>query len=150
MYKVSAVWIVSEFKELLLARRSVQKSRDPAMWGPSVTGTVNDGETYEQSAVREVGEELGLEITLEQLEYLFDKDFMHPDGDLRKFKIFLVRLPKNVINQVKLQLEEVDKVQWAKREEIENYLKNPANPTFKLVSSATELWPEVLKLTFDK
>ncbi|MDR1033090.1 MAG: NUDIX domain-containing protein [Candidatus Nomurabacteria bacterium] len=63
IYRVSAVWVVvprgGRYK-VLIAQRKLTKKHDPGKWGPSVAGTVDEGETYESNAVKELGEEVGL------------------------------------------------------------------------------------------
>lgn len=49
--------------ELLLQKRSQQKKVQPGRWDTSVGGHVDPGESYEQAALRELGEELGIELT---------------------------------------------------------------------------------------
>lgn len=60
IYRVSALWITNSKGEILLARRALTKKKDPGLWGPAVAGTVDEGETYESSIIKEAEEELGL------------------------------------------------------------------------------------------
>jgi isopentenyldiphosphate isomerase len=54
--------------EILLQRRSMRKDSHPGWWDISMGGHVDPGETYEQAATREVGEELGLiNVTFEEV-----------------------------------------------------------------------------------
>ncbi len=55
---------------LLLQKRSLAKDTQPGKWDTSVGGHVGFGQSYEEAALREAHEELGLEI--ERLEYLYD------------------------------------------------------------------------------
>ena len=48
--------------EIFLQKRSMQKDRQPGLWDSSASGHVDSGETYDACAVRELREELGLEI----------------------------------------------------------------------------------------
>lgn len=56
---------------ILLQRRSMNKDIQPGKWDTAVGGHVMPGETYEQAAVREMTEELGLPETT-PLKFLFD------------------------------------------------------------------------------
>jgi isopentenyldiphosphate isomerase len=56
---------------ILLQRRSMNKDIQPGKWDTAVGGHVMPGETYEQAAVREMAEELGLPETT-PLKFLFD------------------------------------------------------------------------------
>jgi 8-oxo-dGTP pyrophosphatase MutT (NUDIX family) len=63
IYRVSSVWVVvpsGKGYKVLIAQRKLTKKHDPGKWGPSAAGTVEEGETYEINAVKELGEEVGL------------------------------------------------------------------------------------------
>lgn len=60
IYRVSAVWVVNSFGQALMAKRKQTKPKDPGLWQPSVAGTVEVGETYEESAYKEAKEEVGM------------------------------------------------------------------------------------------
>lgn len=48
--------------ELFLQKRSMQKDTHPGVWDSSVSGHVDSGETYDDCAVREAEEEIGLKL----------------------------------------------------------------------------------------
>lgn len=48
--------------EILLQKRSMQKDSHPGMWESSVSGHLDQGETYEQAVLRETKEEIGITI----------------------------------------------------------------------------------------
>jgi len=56
---VTALWITNSSGEVLLARRHRSKVTHPLLWGPTVAGNVDEGETYKMNIVKEAGEELG-------------------------------------------------------------------------------------------
>mgnify|MGYP001608492395 CR=1 FL=1 len=60
IYRVSALWITNSNGEILLAQRAFTKSHNPGKWGPSVAGTVEEGEDYKDNIVKEAEEEIGL------------------------------------------------------------------------------------------
>lgn len=60
--RVAGIWIFNRNKEVLIAQRSLSKIHDPGKWGPSVAGTVEEGETYTSNIIKEVEEELGIII----------------------------------------------------------------------------------------
>lgn len=47
-------------EELFLQKRSMDKDINPGLWDTSAAGHVDFGESYDQCAVRELGEELGI------------------------------------------------------------------------------------------
>lgn len=57
--------------ELLVQRRSPNKDSHPNMWDISSAGHLTAGSNSIEGALREVSEELGLEVEEKELEYLF-------------------------------------------------------------------------------
>ena len=55
--------ILNDHDELLLLRRSPQSQRDPNKWGLS-GGRLESGEEPESGMIRELGEELGIDVEL--------------------------------------------------------------------------------------
>ncbi len=58
------LFIFNRAGELLLQKRSRWKDRHPNLWDSSAAGHVNAGEEYDQTAKRELGEELGIDAAL--------------------------------------------------------------------------------------
>jgi 8-oxo-dGTP pyrophosphatase MutT (NUDIX family) len=86
----------------------------PALWGLP-KGTPNAGETYEQTALREVNEETGLQVTIEapvgSIEYWFQRD----GGRIHKTVHFY--LMHSTGGAVELHDPEFDTVRWFPMEE---------------------------------
>jgi len=59
--------------EVFLQKRSMKKDRQPGVWDSSCSGHVDSGENYDETAIRELREELGLKIN-EPLQKLFKID----------------------------------------------------------------------------
>lgn len=60
IYRVSALWVTNGKDKVLLAKRTLSKKSSPGCWGPAVSGTVEEGETYHSNVIKEAREELGL------------------------------------------------------------------------------------------
>jgi len=58
------VFIFNRAGELFLQKRSRWKDRHALLWDSSAAGHVNAGEDYDETAVRELEEELGVTATL--------------------------------------------------------------------------------------
>ncbi len=56
---------------ILLQKRSLGKDTSPGLWDVSVGGHVTFGQSYEEAVVRETREELGIDVTEADLEYLY-------------------------------------------------------------------------------
>jgi len=68
-----AVLLYNSKGEMYLQKRARTKVRYPLYWECSVSGFVDAGEPYEDAAVRELEEELGIRKKPQQLEFLFKK-----------------------------------------------------------------------------
>ena len=55
------IWVYNSRGELLLQQRSVRKECFPGLWDSSAAGHVDRNEGYDDCAVRELAEELGLQ-----------------------------------------------------------------------------------------
>lgn len=144
MYKVAALWLVNENKELLLAKRSDTKQHDPGKWGPSVTGKQEVGELEVEAVIRETEEELGLTTVLYKPEFLFEEDFVHPDGVTRRFSIYYATANKKSVDAaLKLDSEEVAEIKWISKQGIRDLLES--EPGEVITASAFALWEKVLQ-----
>lgn len=61
IHRSVAIAVFNSNKKLFLQRRSITKDTDALLWTISCSGHVNIGENYEESAKRELLEELGIE-----------------------------------------------------------------------------------------
>lgn len=59
-YRTAALWLVNQKGQVLIAQRHKDKDKHPNKWGPSVAGTLEEGETYESNMYKEAEEEIGL------------------------------------------------------------------------------------------
>ena len=88
----------------------------PPIWGLP-KGTPNQGETREETALREVNEETGLEITIEQyiggIEYWFNL----PNDGMRCRKKVLYYLMNPIGGDTSLHDHEFDCVRWLSAED---------------------------------
>lgn len=111
------VWIMNDKKEFLIQKRSENKKIYPNKW--SITGgAVDAGETSLEGALREVKEEIGIDIDKEKMEFMLSFKRTHGFVD-----IWLVK--QNVdLKDVVLQKEEVADVKWVTKEELEKMIKN--------------------------
>jgi isopentenyl-diphosphate Delta-isomerase len=99
------VWVYTQSGHILIQQRGREKDTHPLYWDVSVAGHIGAGEDFETSAIREVLEEIGLEITKAELhkigvfksvhrhnEDLIDCEFHHTY--LCKLKVPFERLTK--------------------------------------------------------
>ncbi|HEV2329116.1 MAG TPA: NUDIX domain-containing protein [Verrucomicrobiae bacterium] len=62
LHRAVHVLVFNSRGEIFLQKRSVKKDRQPGVWDSSCSGHVDSGEDYDQTAVRELGEEIGLKL----------------------------------------------------------------------------------------
>jgi len=67
LHRAVHILIFSPAGDVFLQLRSRVKDRHPLTWDSSVAGHVNATEEYDQTAARELGEELGIKIPLERV-----------------------------------------------------------------------------------
>jgi len=62
LHRAVHVFVFNRRGEIFLQKRSMKKDRQPGVWDSSCSGHVDSGETYDQTAVRELQEEIGLKV----------------------------------------------------------------------------------------
>lgn len=104
------VCIFNSHCEMLIQKRTNNKSSWPNMWDVSVGGHVLEGETSEEAAMRETKEELGIDIDLSNQCPILTNYFKNGFDD---FYIII-----KDVEEITLQEDEVSLVQWAKEDDI--------------------------------
>ena len=129
------IWFYTNTPSLLLQKRGLSKQTYPGFWDVSVAGHVSAGETILEGALREVKEEIGLDIKQTDLRLLdvrkntnrfengiIDCEFQH---------VFLAKLDTDVSN-IKIQEAEVDAVRLFSFEELQQCILKK-QPDFTIV-----------------
>ncbi len=99
--------------QILLQQRSKEKDVYPGFLEASLSGHVIHGETYERAAIRELREEMGIEITRDKLKKESKFEIMH--GPEHEFvQVFVATSDK----KIKKSREETLKVQWITKDEL--------------------------------
>ncbi|MBQ8540613.1 MAG: NUDIX domain-containing protein [Clostridia bacterium] len=65
--------IVNDNYEILLQKRADNKDSFPSCWDTSCAGHVSAGDSFEDTALKELGEELGIKTALSSLTHAFDQ-----------------------------------------------------------------------------
>lgn len=105
-HQVVHIWIMNEKSEFLIQQRQPWKIGWPNMWDCAAAGSVLIGETSEMGAIREVKEELGIDLQTEHAEVIFTVKFSRGFDDH-----WLVKQEIDV-DQLNLQYEEVADAKW--------------------------------------
>ena len=120
LVRIAGVLVLNEQGQILLQKASQNKaSRFAGKWTYSAAGHVDCGESYEQAAVREVKEELGIDI--KKLEYIGLSRIIHEKtGKLGAFhRVF--RTKHN--GPFKIDKAEMDEVRFFSFDELRKMLK---------------------------
>lgn len=123
IYRVAVLWLTNSQGDVLIAQRGLTKTNSPGLWGPAVAGTIDEGESYDQNIVKEIQEEIGLTVTIDQLT---KGPYQKPDltdTNRRYFRqwYFLVRdLP---IGDFIIPRDEVEAIRWVAPATLKQELK---------------------------
>jgi len=112
---ISAIALIDKNGRLLIQKRSSNKKTEPNKWDLSGAGHIDINETPEQAAIRELYEETGIKVKLEDLK-LIDTYLNRVKLDNNTFinhftYLFLVEKDINISN-IKIQESEVSNIMF--------------------------------------
>lgn len=109
------IWIFDKNKNVLIQKRAADKDTFPNLWDISVAGHISAGELPIDAAIREVEEEVGINITKNQLQYigtsthkvlhktdLIDYELHHVYICSLNFKIETLKIQQEEIAKIKM------------------------------------------------
>lgn len=125
-HKAVALYIINSKNQVLLQKRSSKKKLWPNLWDISAGGHVFAGEFGFQAIIREIKEELGIEIEKNDILFLGAATSVNKKGDIinKHFNEYYIVNKDINISDLRLQSEEVSDAKWFDKEEI---LKNIEN-----------------------
>lgn len=92
------IWFYSTDGRVLLQLRAADKDTYPGLWDVSVAGHIGAGETPTEGALREISEEIGLQVKGGDLEFItvHKQAREHPNGliDCEFRHVYMCLLPK--------------------------------------------------------
>lgn len=116
--RIVVLHIFNERGEVLIAKRHPDKKIDPNCWGPSVSGTVDEEDSYEITVKRETKDELGLK----EISPIFLKNIFYENTTMRRFSnVYYLTIKSNT--KFSLQESEVSEIRWINLKELENMFK---------------------------
>jgi len=135
IYRASALWIQNSKGDILLAQRSFNKDHHPGKWGPAVAGTVEEGETYQSTIIKESEEEIGL------TNYHFDKSFNnYNDGEFKHFTQWFFATVDKEVTEFTIQKEEVEKIKWFTKKELLEELNSSPEKFLKSIKKCVDFF----------
>jgi isopentenyl-diphosphate delta-isomerase len=138
-YRLVQIVLRDAAGNFLLQKRSAQKPLYPNRWTNAASGHVDEGESYEVSAPRELAEEIGVDVPLEFVgKFLVQKEL--DDKIINQFNgVFEGRIPHDA--EFKLEPEEVSEVRWFTPNELkEKITATPEEFTPAMVKAVQEFY----------
>ncbi|WP_133715920.1 MULTISPECIES: NUDIX hydrolase [Methylocaldum] len=125
------ILVFNDLEEILLQKRSRTKDINPGLWDTSAAGHVDWGESYDDCAMRELGEELGI-ASRSPLRFLFKLPASAQTG----WEFIQVY---RVVHSGALQPDpsEIDECRWFGMNELDAWVSNSG---IELTSSFRLIW----------
>lgn len=117
MINVVAAVIKDDSGKILITQRNLKKSQGGLWEFPG--GKIEPNETKEQAIIREIKEELTIDINVKN--YIEEKIFTYPEKDIN-----LIALECSIING-NIELLEHEDYRWVSSSELENFEFAPAD-----------------------
>ncbi len=137
IHRAVNIVVANSQHQILLQKRSMRKDKYPGYWTVSASGHVEYGSTYEQTATKELREEIGLSIPLQQVTQFI----VHMPTETEMIGVFAGQAPE--ITTFLVDPIEVDQVKWVKMSDIASFARHhkltlPALQTFRTLGYLKE------------
>ena len=116
------IFIINDKGEVLLQKRSANKRFSPNKWG-LCAGHVDAYETLEDAALREIKEEVGLDVSYEELIPYGEKEVTIKETNSHITYFYYVKCNKKE-DEFIIQEEELSEVKWFNIDEIITMIKD--------------------------
>ena len=128
-HKAVCVFIINSKDQVLLQKRSANKKTWPNMWDVTAGGNVLVGEFGFQAIIRECKEELGVELSKNDIIFIGSTISTNKKGNIinNYFNEYYIANKEIDITKLQLQKEEVSEVKWIDKEEIIEKIKDNYN-----------------------
>lgn len=107
-HKPAWTWAYNSKGEILVQKRAMQKKHFPGLWDMPCAGHVVAGESTKIGAIREAKEEIGIDVSEDEMQFMFE--YIQEDA-WEIGQVFFFKLDKE-IEEMTLQEEEVEEVKW--------------------------------------
>ena len=138
-----SVFILNNNKQILLQKRAATKRFGANKWG-LCSGHVDAGETLENAALREMKEEVGLDVSKEDLHSLGEKLFIIGNTNSHITYHFYTKTNKEETEFI-IQKEELSQVKWFDIDTIINMI-NLSDETITLKENRLHLLEQLKEL----
>lgn len=126
-HKAVHIWIINNKKEILLQRRCATKDSNPNMLDISCAGHLTTGDNSLDGAIRELKEELNLDVNKEDLEFIktikrsskYSEIFINNEFD----DVYILRTNKT-IEDMKYQEDEISEIFYVSYDKFKEMVNN--------------------------
>ena len=136
LHRAVHVLVFNSCGQIFLQKRSMKKDRQPGVWDSSASGHVDSGEDYDTTAVREVREEIGL-----QLKQVPRRLFKIPACEETDQEFVWVYRAESE-GPFELHPDEIDAGDWFSPEEVTRWMSEKPE---EFASALLFIWPRVNK-----
>ncbi len=116
-----AAFIINDKEQVLLQKRSANKRFNPNKWA-LCAGHVDAHESLENAILREIKEEVGLDISIDDLHQLGEREFTIRDSNSHITYFYYIRSNLNEKDFI-IQKEELSEVKWFDIDEVIDMIK---------------------------
>ncbi|MFH1642857.1 MAG: NUDIX domain-containing protein [Nanoarchaeota archaeon] len=134
LHRNASVIIVNKEGKLYVHQRKKTKNLYPGMWDVKAGGGVRFGETYEEAALREMSEEVG--INNQKIKFLFSDKFRSNEFNCNR-KVYTVIWDGSIT----IQKEEIEQGRFMDIIEIENMVDKLSPTEMQIINK----YPEIIK-----
>ena len=125
-HRAIAVLIINNKNEILMQKRSSRKRIYPNLWSIFVKGHVQSGESSIDACIRELSEEVGINIEQDELKYLytiFEEVIKENFIERIFYDTYILRKDFN-LNDITIQEEELSDIKLVNYDEVRSLIKN--------------------------
>lgn len=121
-----AAFVINDKKQILLQKRSANKRFNPNKWG-LCAGHVGAYESLEEALVREIKEEIGIDVSKDDL-HLYGRELTLGETNSHITYFYYVKINKKE-DEFTIQFEELSEVSWFDIDEVIEIILSNDNTT---------------------
>jgi len=121
-HRTAHIWIINDKNELLLQKRSASKKSHPNCWDISSAGHIRAGEDVITGAIRELKEELGVEVQEKDFEYVVTIKNTNNPKNMEFQYVYLLHSNKEIKEYV-FEDDEVSEVKYVYYKDLERMVE---------------------------
>lgn len=135
MHRATHVLVFNRRGQVFLQKRSMKKDRQPGLWDSSASGHVDSGEYYDACVVRELREEIGLEVA--QVPRRLFKLAASPETDQEHVWVYRCEAE----GPFQLHPDEIECGDWFEPKEVTRWMKERPE---EFASALLMIWKKVM------